>query len=121
MLKLVNNALFTAQVSMADDAVHLLADLGLDVRQSMAAIAASTGSSRCIQMYVETGGVHVFPRHSDGRARGAELLAKDIALLDSMTAQRAVRMPAQLADTVRAGLRSAVAAGRAETAVRPGL
>jgi len=111
----VNNALFTAEVSVSSDAVDLLPNLGLDVKQSMAAIAGSTGSSRCIQMFVELDADHVFPRHSDGRARGAELLAKDIALLDSMTTDRGVLLPEGLERTVRAGLRVAVAAGEAET------
>lgn len=107
VLKLVNNYLFAAQVAITAQAIELCGELGLDVAQSMTAIAASTGSSRTIQMFVDGGCQSAFPVHSAGRARGAELLAKDIGLVDSLLAGRSV--PELLHRAVRAGL--LVAAG----------
>jgi 3-hydroxyisobutyrate dehydrogenase-like beta-hydroxyacid dehydrogenase len=111
ILKLVNNYLFTAQISVADGAVRLLESLGLDVRRSMTAIASSTGSSRCIQMFVEAEADHVFPRHKEGRARGAELLGKDIGLFDAVLAGRELSFLEPLDLTVRTGLEIAEASG----------
>jgi len=111
VLKLVNNALFTAQVALARDLLTLVDDLGLDVRECMRAVAASTGGSRCLQMYVDANADHVFPRHSDGRARGAELLTKDIALADDVFAARGVVVPATLDAMVRLGLAIAIESG----------
>jgi len=102
VLKLVNNYLFAAQVALTDRAVDLCGELGLDVVQSMTAIASSTGSSRAIQMFVDGDHGSAFPRHSAGRARGAELLAKDIGLVDSLLVGR--RAPELLERAVRAGL-----------------
>jgi 3-hydroxyisobutyrate dehydrogenase-like beta-hydroxyacid dehydrogenase len=111
VLKLVNNLLFTAQVGITADAYELLGDLGLDVRASLAAIAVSTGSSRCIQMFAEGPGDHVFPRHSEGRARGAELLGKDVHLADEMLQERGVTVPTMLDSAIRSGLRVAITSG----------
>lgn len=111
VLKLVNNYLFAAQVAITAQAIELCGELGLDVAQSMTAIASSTGSSRTIQMFVDGGCRSAFPVHSAGRARGAELLAKDIGLVDSLLAGRSV--PDLLGGAVRAGL---LVAARAEPA-----
>ncbi|WP_293040424.1 NAD(P)-dependent oxidoreductase [Mycobacterium sp.] len=111
VLKFVNNYLFAAQVSITAQAIELCGELGLDVAQSMTAIASSTGSSRTIQMFVDGGCRSAFPIHSAGRARGAELLAKDIGLVDSLLAGRSV--PELLYRAVRAGL--LVAAGAEPT------
>lgn len=112
VLKLVNNYLFAAQVAITDQAVRLCGELGLDVAQSMTAIASSTGSSRAIQMFVEGGCRGSFPRHSAGRARGAELLAKDIGLIDSLLAGRSA--PELIRSAVRAGLQVAASEQPAE-------
>jgi 3-hydroxyisobutyrate dehydrogenase-like beta-hydroxyacid dehydrogenase len=112
VLKLVNNYLFTAQVAVTDQAIALCRELGLDVAQSMTAVASSTGSSRATQMFVEGGFDGPFPRHSEGRTHGAQLLAKDVALMDGLLADR---QPPELLDrTVRAGLAVALASGAAE-------
>jgi 3-hydroxyisobutyrate dehydrogenase-like beta-hydroxyacid dehydrogenase len=114
VLKLVNNYLFTAQVAVTDQAIALCRELGLDVAQSMTAVGSSTGSSRVAQMFVEGGFHSAFPRHSEGRAHGARLLAKDIALMEALLADR---QPPELLDrTVRVGLEVAMAAGAAEQA-----
>jgi 3-hydroxyisobutyrate dehydrogenase-like beta-hydroxyacid dehydrogenase len=112
VLKLVNNYLFAAQVALTDQAVELCGELGLDVAQAMTAIAASTGSSRAIQMFVDGGCRSTFPRHSAGRARGAELLAKDIGLVDALLAGRL--KPELLQRAVRSGLNVAAAAEPAD-------
>jgi 3-hydroxyisobutyrate dehydrogenase len=107
VLKLVNNLLFTAQLAVTADAVTLLRSLELDVPAAAEAIAVSTGGSRAVQMFVAGGADEVFPRHQDGRARGAALLAKDNAL------GRAVAggLPPRLDDLVHEGLRLAVESG----------
>lgn len=105
VLKLANNYLFAAQVALTDQMLDLCRELGLDVVQSMTAIASSTGSSRAIQMFVDGDHRSGFPRHSAGRARGVELLAKDIRLVDSLLVGR--RAPALLERAVRAGLQVA--------------
>lgn len=111
-LKLVNNYLFTAQVAITDQAIALCRELGLGVEQSMTAVASSTGSSRAVQMFVEGGFRHAFPRHSDGWLHGARLLAKDVALMDGLLTDR--QPPALLDSTVRTGLEVAFEAGAAE-------
>jgi 3-hydroxyisobutyrate dehydrogenase len=108
VLKLVNNYLFTAQIGIADQAVQLLTTLGLDVVGSMTAIASSTGSSRCIQMFVEGDRAHVFPRHSGGRGYGGQLLAKDIELVNTVMAQHGHVFPELLERTAQVGLRAAL-------------
>lgn len=111
VLKLVNNYLFTAQVALTDQAVALCAELELDVAQSMTAIANSTGSSRAIQMFVDGGCQSTFPRHGAGSVRGAELLAKDIGLMDGLLAGHST--PGLLDGAVRTGLQVALNAGQA--------
>jgi 3-hydroxyisobutyrate dehydrogenase len=114
LMKLVHNFLFTAQLGIAADTVHMLADLGLDVGQAMTVFARSTGSSRVAEMFVAAGCDHVFPRHQDGRARGAELLTKDIDLVDSIAAGRGYEWPTVIESAVRSGLAMAQRAGLAE-------
>jgi 3-hydroxyisobutyrate dehydrogenase len=105
VLKLANNYLFAAQVALTDQMLDPCRELGLDVVQSMTAIASSTGSSRAIQMFVDGDHRSGFPRHSAGRARGAELLAKDIRLVDSLLVGR--HAPTLLERAVRTGLQVA--------------
>lgn len=104
VLKLVNNYAFTAQVGIVNDIVELCTALGLDVEQAATALAASTGGSRALQMYVAGGSAHPFPRHSDGRVRGAVLLSKDVAHVDAITSSDGVSYPVELDRMVRHGL-----------------
>ncbi|MCV7105070.1 NAD-binding protein [Mycolicibacterium chitae] len=112
VLKLVNNYLFAAQVAVTEQAIVLCRELGLDVALSMTAIASSTGSSRANQMFVAGGCRSAFPRHSEGTTHGARLLAKDIALMDGLLADR--KPPALLDSAARAGLAVAFEAGAAD-------
>lgn len=104
VLKLVNNYVFTAQVGIVADIVELCTALGLDVEQAATALAASTGGSRALQMYLAGGSAHPFPRHSDGRVRGAVLLSKDVNHVDAITSSDGVSYPPELDRMVRHGL-----------------
>ncbi|WP_162942428.1 NAD(P)-dependent oxidoreductase [Desertimonas flava] len=104
ILKLVNNYAFTAQVGVLADLVELCAALELDVEQAATALAASTGGSRATEMFVAGGCAHPFPRHSDGRRRGAELLSKDVAHMDAVAAAAGVSFPRTLDRMARHGL-----------------
>ena len=101
-LKLLNNFLFAAQLAVTEDAIALCRTLGLDVAQSLTAVAASTGSSRVAQMFVEGGFAQAFPRHSAGYAHGAQLLSKDIDLFDTLLPSGAI--PPVLNLSARTGL-----------------
>jgi 3-hydroxyisobutyrate dehydrogenase len=111
LLKLVNNAVFTAQVAVTDETLALVRHLGLDPLGAMTVLAASTGSSRCIEMCVAGGGTAAFPRHSEGRRRGAELLAKDVAHFRDVMADRQITVPVELERLVGSGIARAIAAG----------
>jgi 3-hydroxyisobutyrate dehydrogenase-like beta-hydroxyacid dehydrogenase len=115
LLKLVNNYVFTAHLDVAAQAVELVRSLGLDVGPAMEAIAASTGSSRCIEWFVASGCVNVFPRHVKGRTHGAALLGKDVDHLRRLIDDAGLERP-RLDATVAAGLAMAVGAGAADRA-----
>jgi 3-hydroxyisobutyrate dehydrogenase-like beta-hydroxyacid dehydrogenase len=119
VLKLANNYLLAAQLTITRDAITLLEQFGLDVCESMRAIAASTGSSRIIESYVANGCENVFGRHSKGRTHGAGLLAKDIALVDAVASRKDARLPGTLDELVRTGLQIAFEAGAADDAQPP--
>jgi hypothetical protein len=79
--------------------------------ESVRAIAVSTGGSRALEMFLASDRRHVFPRHIEGRRRGAALLAKDIDLVHSVMGAREVELPPDLAAMVEHGLRTAIDSG----------
>jgi 3-hydroxyisobutyrate dehydrogenase-like beta-hydroxyacid dehydrogenase len=72
-VKLVNNALFVAQVGLAIDAVRLAGSLGIDERDILEALPHGSGASRALSVVAGGGSVDVV------RERLADLMSKDVA------------------------------------------
>lgn len=70
-IKLVNNALFVAQVALAVDAVRLAASLGISEEQILAAVEQGSGGSRALSSVAWIGASNVGNRL-------AELMLKDL-------------------------------------------
>ncbi|MFJ4788656.1 NAD(P)-dependent oxidoreductase [Streptomyces sp. NPDC088794] len=78
-LKLVNNALFVAQVGLAVDAVRLAESLGLGESTVLAALQHGSGASRALQVVARGGTV-------DSVAdRLADLMSKDVGTVREVT------------------------------------
>lgn len=74
-VKLVNNALFVAQVGLAVDAVRLAGSLGIDERAIVAALQHGSGASRALGVVARGATI------ADVRDRIGALMAKDVAVV----------------------------------------
>jgi 3-hydroxyisobutyrate dehydrogenase-like beta-hydroxyacid dehydrogenase len=74
-VKLVNNALFVAQVGLAIDAVRLAGSLGIEERAILAALRHGSGASRALGVVAGGGSVDAVAE------RLADLMRKDLALV----------------------------------------
>jgi 3-hydroxyisobutyrate dehydrogenase-like beta-hydroxyacid dehydrogenase len=81
-VKLVNNALFVAQVGLAIDAVRLAGSLGIEEQAILAAVKHGSGASRAFDVVAAGGSVETVA------GRLAEFMRKDIAVVREVT-QRA--------------------------------
>lgn len=73
-VKLVNNALFVAQVGLAVDAVRLAGAVGISESDILAAVQHGSGDSRALSTLAWIGVEHV-------GSRLAELMSKDVAVI----------------------------------------
>ena len=55
-IKLVNNALFAANVALVSDAERILGDVGLDALAALSAIRHGSGASRALDLIATLGG-----------------------------------------------------------------
>ncbi|MBL7502578.1 NAD(P)-dependent oxidoreductase [Frankia sp. CNm7] len=79
-VKLVNNALFVAQVGLAIDAVRLAGSIGIDESAILAALPHGSGASRALGVVAHAGSVDaVAPRL-------AALMSKDVAVVREVAA-----------------------------------
>jgi 3-hydroxyisobutyrate dehydrogenase-like beta-hydroxyacid dehydrogenase len=74
-VKLVNNALFVAQVGLAIDAVRLAGSLGIEEQAILAALPHGSGDSRALGVVARGGSVHAVAD------RLADLMRKDVAVV----------------------------------------
>ena len=74
-VKLVNNALFVAQVGLAIDAVRLAGSLGLEEQAILAALQHGSGASRALGVVASLGSVDAVA------ARVADLMRKDVTVV----------------------------------------
>jgi 3-hydroxyisobutyrate dehydrogenase-like beta-hydroxyacid dehydrogenase len=77
-IKLVNNALFVAQVGLVVDAVRLAGSVGIAEEQIIAAVAQGSGASRALSSVAWIGASAV-------GTRLGELMSKDISVLRTVT------------------------------------
>jgi 3-hydroxyisobutyrate dehydrogenase-like beta-hydroxyacid dehydrogenase len=80
-IKLINNALFVAQVGLAVDAVRLAGSMGIPEEQILAAVAQGSGASRALSSVAWIGADAV-------GTRLGELMSKDISVVRAV-AERA--------------------------------
>jgi 3-hydroxyisobutyrate dehydrogenase-like beta-hydroxyacid dehydrogenase len=80
-IKLINNALFVAQVGLAVDAVRLAGSMGISEDQILAAVAQGSGASRALSSVAWIGANAV-------GTRLGELMAKDVSVVRAV-AERA--------------------------------
>ena len=81
-VKLVNNALFVAQVGLAIDAVRLAGSLGIEEKAILAAVQHGSGASRALSIVGRGGSVDAVAE------RLADLMLKDVTVVREV-AQRA--------------------------------
>ncbi|MGW0830459.1 NAD(P)-dependent oxidoreductase [Streptomyces prunicolor] len=74
-VKLVNNALFVAQVGLAVDAVRVAGSLGMDEKVILAALQHGSGASRALGVVASGGSV------DSVAVRLADLMSKDVAVV----------------------------------------
>jgi 3-hydroxyisobutyrate dehydrogenase len=74
-VKLVNNALFVAQVGLAIDAVRLAGSLGIEEKTILAAVQHGSGTSRALSIVASGGSVDAVP------GRLGKLMLKDITVV----------------------------------------
>lgn len=74
-VKLVNNALFVAQVGLAIDAVRLAGSLGIEEKAILAAVQHGSGASRALSIVAGGGSVDAVAE------RLADLMLKDVAVV----------------------------------------
>jgi 3-hydroxyisobutyrate dehydrogenase len=74
-VKLVNNALFVAQVGLAIDAVRLAGSLGIEEKAILAAVQHGSGASRALSIVAGGGSVDAVAD------RLADLMVKDVAVV----------------------------------------
>jgi 3-hydroxyisobutyrate dehydrogenase len=77
-IKLVNNALFVAQVGLAIDAVRLAGSLGIEEQAILAALQHGSGASYALGLVASTGSVDTVA------ALLADLMLKDITVIRSV-------------------------------------
>lgn len=80
-VKLVNNALFTAHIGLAADALGLGAELGVPADVLLAALPHASGSSRAVQMIAASGSLQ------QSAASAGRFVAKDVRVVQEV-AQR---------------------------------
>jgi 3-hydroxyisobutyrate dehydrogenase-like beta-hydroxyacid dehydrogenase len=74
-VKLVNNALFVAQVGLAIDAVRLAGSLGIEEKAILAAVQHGSGASRALSIVAGGGSVDAVADHL------ADLMLKDVTVV----------------------------------------
>lgn len=79
-VKLVNNALFVAQIGLAVDAVRLAGSFGLEEAAVLAAVQHGSGDSRALGVVASIGAAQT-------GVRLAELMSKDVAVVREITAR----------------------------------
>ena len=79
-VKLVNNALFVAQVGLAIDAVRLAGSLGIEEKAILAALQHGSGASRALGVIAGGGSVDTVAE------RLADLMSKDISVVREVAA-----------------------------------
>ncbi len=80
-VKLLNNAVFAANIGIVAQAVAIAAELGVPEPGLLAAIARGSGSSRALEMIAATGSVAGFA------ARVGEFIGKDVAVIRQVAAE----------------------------------
>ncbi|MFF7939732.1 NAD(P)-dependent oxidoreductase [Nocardia gamkensis] len=80
-VKLVNNALFAAQIGLVADAVRLGGQLGVDEATLLAALPHASSGGRAVSSVAGKGAVEVF------RASVGEFLRKDVAVARALVAE----------------------------------
>ncbi|MGV9335891.1 NAD(P)-dependent oxidoreductase [Nocardia sp. NPDC003726] len=80
-VKLVNNALFAAQIGLVADAVRLGNQLGVDEATLLAALPHASSSGRAVTSVAGKGAVEVF------RASVSEFLRKDVTVARALVAE----------------------------------
>jgi 3-hydroxyisobutyrate dehydrogenase-like beta-hydroxyacid dehydrogenase len=89
--KLINNALLSAQLALADQALGAGASLGLDRAALAKLLLSSSGRSYAVELIETFRTAALFP--------GTNLLRKDVGLLDALVRERAINASA----LIRAG------------------
>ena len=79
--KLMNNAVFTAQLAIVESVVQLASELSIDPQALMQAISSSSGKSFAVDLFRGAGSVEVI---ASGAAKPA--LTKDVSILRSLVA-----------------------------------
>ncbi|MCK9899608.1 NAD-binding protein [Frankia sp. Cpl3] len=74
-VKLVNNALFVAQVGLAIDAVRLAGSLGIEEKAILAAVQHGSGASRALAVVSSGASVDTIP------GRIGDLMLKDVTVV----------------------------------------
>ena len=87
-VKLVNNALFAAQLGLITEAIHLATELGLDEATVLAALQHASGASRAAASVAAKGSVAAFS------ASVGEFIRKDIAAVRMLAADLGAPMGA---------------------------
>ncbi|MEU9283556.1 NAD(P)-binding domain-containing protein [Streptomyces sp. NPDC048275] len=83
-VKLVNNALFVAQVGLVIDAVRIAGSLGIEEKAILAAVQHGSGASRALGVVAGGGSVDVVA------ARLADLMSKDVTVVREVAANAGV-------------------------------
>jgi 3-hydroxyisobutyrate dehydrogenase-like beta-hydroxyacid dehydrogenase len=94
-MKLLNNLVFTAQVSLALEAASFAGDLGMDPAAAAQVLTHGSGGSRALDILAASG------FNLDGLSQAAGLLEKDVGLALDVAANRAARPPESLVDLAR--------------------
>lgn len=87
-VKLVNNALFAAQLGLVTEAVHLAARLGVDESTVLTALQHASGASRAAASVAAKGSVAAFS------ASVGEFIRKDVAVVRMLAAELGAPMGA---------------------------
>jgi 3-hydroxyisobutyrate dehydrogenase len=80
-VKLVNNALFVAQVGLAIDAVRLAGSLGINEPAILAAVQRGSGASRALEIVASGPSVDAIP------SRLGDLMRKDVTVVREVAAR----------------------------------
>ena len=80
--KLINNALLTAHLALADQALEVGSSLGLDRGALAQLLLSSSGRSYAIEL------INIF--HTPGMFPGTDLLRKDVGLLNALAGERGI-------------------------------